>query len=133
MLRINAVDHLVFNVRNVEVSAEWYTRVLGMERHDAQSPKGDTRTSMTFGSMKINLRPLAVSQEDWFTADHPEAGSQDLCFLTDMAPDEVAAHFRGLGVAIVTGPTAKSGAQGSIRSVYVRDPDGSLIEVSSYA
>ncbi|WP_257551885.1 VOC family protein [Sphingopyxis sp. DBS4] len=133
MLKVNAIDHLVFNVRDVEVSAAWYVRVLGMERHDAQSPRGDTRTSMTFGSMKINLRPLTVSQEDWFTADHPEAGGQDLCFLTDMAPDDVVAHFRGLGVAIIAGPTNKSGARGTIRSVYIRDPDGSLVEVSSYA
>ena len=62
----------------------------------------------------------------------PTAGSEDLCFLTTTAPDQVAEHFRSCGVEIITGPVTKSGARGPIRSVYVRDPDGNLIEVSSY-
>lgn len=129
MLTVEAVDHLVFNVRDVEVSARWYERVLGMVRQ--VSPSGD-RTSVTFGANKINLRPVDASTEDWFTARAPSAGSVDLCFLTDATPRSVADHMREQGVEVVAGPVSKSGARGPICSVYVRDPDGSLIEVSSY-
>jgi catechol 2,3-dioxygenase-like lactoylglutathione lyase family enzyme len=69
---------------------------------------------------------------EWFTADHETAGSDDLCFLTSAAPDEVVTHLKSCGVAIEEGPVAKQGARGALRSVYCRDPDGSLIEISSY-
>ena len=88
---------------------------------------------MRFGRQKINLRPIATSKEDWFTADHEAAGSEDLCFLTDATPDEVVQHLRAEGVAIVTGPGLRQGALGTLMSVYCRDPDGSLIEIASYA
>lgn len=132
MLTINAIDHIVFNVRGVDASADWYARVLCMKRVDATSDDGEQRTSMMFGQNKINLRPIDASQENWFTGKAPSAGGQDLCFLTNLSPDEVAAHFRSCGVDIELGPVPKSGAQGPICSVYVRDPDGNLIEVSSY-
>ena len=131
-MNVKAFDHIVFNVRDVDISAAWYAKVLGMERQDTEADDGSTRTSMTFGSNKINLRPVSASREAWFTARVPEAGSVDLCFVTDTSPDAVAEHFRTLGVAIEQGPVTKKGARGPIRSVYVRDPDGSLIEVSSY-
>ena len=133
MLTIKAIDHIVFNVRDVEASARWYGRVLGMNRTDAPSDQGEDRTSMTFGQNKINLRPITASQESWFTGKAPSAGGQDLCFLTDLSPDAVAAHFRDCDVEVEVGPVTRRGARGSIRSVYVRDPDGNLIEVSSYA
>ncbi|MEH3036081.1 MAG: VOC family protein [Sphingomonas adhaesiva] len=132
-MKVKAFDHIVFNVRDVEASAAWYARVLGMEREDSRADDGSTRTSMTFGNNKINLRPISASQQAWFTARTPAAGSVDLCFLTDTPPHAVADHFRALGIAIEQGPIIKKGARGPIRSVYVRDPDGSLIEVSSYA
>lgn len=131
-MKVEAFDHIVFNVRDVEASAAWYGTVLGMNRHDTRADDGSTRTSMTFGINKINLRPISASQQAWFTARTPAAGSADLCFLTDTPPDAVADHFRAMGVAIEQGPVTKQGARGPIRSVYVRDPDGSLIEVSSY-
>lgn len=131
-MQVKAIDHIVFNVADVESSAAWYARALGMTRHDVLADDGSTRTSMAFGANKINLRPVTASQEAWFTARAPQVGSDDLCFLTDMAPDAVADHFRSLGIAIEQGPVTKKGAQGPIRSVYVRDPDGNLIEVSSY-
>lgn len=132
MLTVEAVDHLVFNVRDVDVSARWYEQILGMVREDRAAPSGDIRTSMRFGQNKINLRPLSATQQDWFTGQSPCAGSDDLCFLTQAHPDDVATHFQQNGVEIVLGPTTKSGARGPICSVYVRDPDGNLIEVSSY-
>ncbi|HVJ50878.1 MAG TPA: VOC family protein [Aliidongia sp.] len=133
-LTVEALDHLVVNVRDVEVAAAWYQRVLGMSREDFDPGHGGVRrTSVKFGRQKINLRPVSASKEDWFTADHEAAGSDDLCFLTVAGPEAVAAHLRAEGVAIEAGPVEKRGARGTLISVYCRDPDGSLIEISSYA
>jgi catechol 2,3-dioxygenase-like lactoylglutathione lyase family enzyme len=79
------------------------------------------------------VRPKDADKVEWFTADHETAGSDDLCFLTASTPDEVVAHLKANGVTIEEGPVAKQGARGTLRSVYCRDPDGSLIEISSYA
>ncbi len=130
---LDAIDHIVFNVRDVEASAKWYEQVLGMARIDAPSDSGALRTSVTFGRNKINLRPIDALQDEWFTGATPCAGGQDLCFLTSFTPDAVVAHLQACDVEIEVGPVTKNGARGPIRSVYVRDPDGNLIEVSSYA
>lgn len=90
------------------------------------------RTSLIFGHQKINVRPKNADKVEWFTADHDTAGSDDLCFLTASTPDEVVAHLKANGVAIEEGPVQRQGARGTLRSVYCRDPDGSLIEISSY-
>jgi len=133
MLSVRSVDHIVLNVKDVEVAATWYTRVLGMTRNDrAPTGGGTTRTSVTFGAQKINLRPIATTQDDWFTASEPAVGSADLCFLVEVAPDKVIEHLTSCGVAIEVGPVTKRGARGNIFSVYCRDPDGSLIEIASY-
>ena len=132
-LTVQALDHLVVQVSDLEVSAEWYGRVLGMTREDAAPAPGQPlRTEMKFGRQKINLRPIATSKEDWFTGDHEAAGSEDLCFLTDSTPDEVVRHLQAQGVPIVAGPGPRRGAQGTLMSVYCRDPDGALIEIASY-
>ncbi|HLM15331.1 MAG TPA: VOC family protein [Reyranella sp.] len=132
-LTVDALDHIVINVRDVEAAAAWYQRVLGMTREDfGPGPGKVRRTSMKFGQQKINLRPLSASKEEWFTADHETAGSDDLCFLTNASPQAVADHLRACGVAVIEGPSDKRGARGTIVSVYCRDPDGSLIEISSY-
>ena len=128
---VEALDHIVINVRDVEVAAAWYQRVLGMTREDWMSGRGKV-TAMKFGRQKINLRPITATQEDWFTGKQVAPGSDDLCFLTQATPHAVADHFRACGVAIEQGPTEKRGAMGTIASVYCRDPDGNLIEVSSY-
>jgi catechol 2,3-dioxygenase-like lactoylglutathione lyase family enzyme len=110
-VKVNALDHLVINVADVERSAKWYATILGQ---------------------KINVRPRDADKVEWFTADHETAGSDDLCFLTSSTPDQVVAHLKANGVKIEEGPVAKQGACGTLRSVYCRDPDGSLIEISSY-
>ncbi len=133
-LAIDALDHLVINVRDVEVAAGL---VPARARHDARrfrsrTGQGPAAPSVKFGRQKINLRPLSASKEEWFTADHEKAGSDDLCFLTSASPQAVADHLRACGVAVIEGPADKRGAMGTIVSVYCRDPDGSLIEISSY-
>lgn len=132
-IAVHALDHLVLNVRDAEISARWYQRVLGMERRDFDPGQGEPkRIAMHFGRQKFNLRPLGTDKVKWFTANHEAAGSDDLCFLTEDTPQQVVAHLQACGVDIEEGPTEKQGAMGAINSVYCRDPDGSLIEISSY-
>jgi catechol 2,3-dioxygenase-like lactoylglutathione lyase family enzyme len=129
-ITIDGLDHLVVNVTDVEASADWYQRVLGMSRQDTSGTP--VRTSVHFGRQKINLRPVSASKDDWFTADHEAAGSDDLCFITQSAPEDVVAHLKACGVVIEVGPVERLGARGMMMSVYCRDPDGSLIEISTY-
>jgi catechol 2,3-dioxygenase-like lactoylglutathione lyase family enzyme len=131
-LSVEALDHLVINVRDVEAAAAWYERVLGMKRVVTEPRPGRKVTSMHFGRQKINLRPQTATQEMWFTGRAVAPGSDDLCFLTKSTPQQVADHLRSCCVAIEEGPGEKNGALGIIVSVYCRDPDGNLIEVSSY-
>ena len=131
---IYALDHLVMNVADVNRSAEWFCKVLGAQRQDFQPGEDKaTRTAVFFGAQKINLRPADADTGDWFTGRAPTPGSDDLCFLTPESPDSVVNHLKDLGVAIVEGPVTRQGARGALRSVYCRDPDGNLIELSSYA
>lgn len=132
-ITVDALDHLVVNVADAEASAQWYERVLGMTRVVFDPGQGKAaRISMRFGQQKINLRPVQTDKVEWFTADHEAAGSDDLCFLTAATPEAVIAHLRACSVAIEEGPVKKQGARGTLTSVYCRDPDGSLIEISSY-
>jgi catechol 2,3-dioxygenase-like lactoylglutathione lyase family enzyme len=132
-VKIDALDHLVINVADVARTAEWYRKTLGMEvKVFDPGPGKIPRTSLVFGNQKINVRPRGADKVEWFTADHETPGSDDLCFLTKSSPGEVVAHLKACGVAIEEGPVRKQGARGPLRSVYCRDPDGSLIEISSY-
>jgi len=133
-VKVHALDHLVINVSNVARTVAWYQKILGMEVSVFDPGQGKPkRTSLLFGSQKINVRPKDTDKVEWFTADHETPGSEDLCFLTSSTPDEVVAHLKANGVTIEEGPVNKQGARGTLRSVYCRDPDGSLIEISSYA
>jgi catechol 2,3-dioxygenase-like lactoylglutathione lyase family enzyme len=132
-VKVSAIDHVVINVSDVARSVEWYRKILGMEIRVFDPGEGKSkRTSLVFGNQKINVRPKNADKVEWFTADHQAAGSDDLCFLTASTPDEVVAHLKANGVSIEEGPTKKQGARGTLLSVYCRDPDGSLIEISSY-
>src|ERR1700735_1313521 len=105
-----------------------------MRRHETDAAEGQApRASLLFGSQKINVRQVSTDKKVWFTAKHPAAGSADLCFLTKMAPEDVVSHLRGVEVHVELGPIEKEQALGTLRSVYCRDPEGSLIEISSYA
>ena len=126
---VDRLDHVVINCRDVEISAAWYQRVLGMEREDYADNR---RTALKFGGQKINLRPHDHDKLAWATAASTEPGSADLCFITAVGPEEVIDHLHICRVAIEAGPGPRMGALGVIHSVYCRDPDGNLIEIASY-
>lgn len=126
---IDRIDHIVINCKSVEITAAWYQRVLGMEREDFGTQH---RTALKFGGQKINLRPIEAEVGSWVTGVCAEPGAVDICFITAVPPDEVVGHLHDNGVQILQGPIEKAGALGAIMSVYCRDPDGNLIEISSY-
>jgi catechol 2,3-dioxygenase-like lactoylglutathione lyase family enzyme len=126
---IDRLDHIVINCKSVEISAAWYQRVLGMEREDF-GPQH--RTALKFGGQKINLRPIDADVRSWPTGACAEPGAADVCFITGVPPHEVVGHLHDNGVQILQGPVERAGALGPIQSVYCRDPDGNLIEISSY-
>ncbi len=133
-MKIERIDHVVLNVRDVEAAAAWYQRVLGMQRTEFTpgKPGQPPRTALSFGNQKLNLRPADTDPADWPTGANPARGSDDLCFITTSAPDDVIAHLRACAVEIAEGPVRKQGALGPMTSVYCRDPDGSLIEIAAY-
>jgi len=124
-MKVGKIDHVVLTVADVEGSIEWYHRALGME----PVTFGKGRRALAFGEQKLNLHRAGREFEP--KAAHPTPGSSDLCFVTAVPLDMVIAHLRGVGVAIEAGPVSKVGAQRSLRSVYVRDPDGNLVEISN--
>ncbi|YCU38798.1 VOC family protein [Mycobacteroides abscessus] len=128
-LQVTRFDHIVINCRDVDITAAWYERVLGMSR-ETFGPAA--RTALTFGMQKINLRPIAATQDEWFTGVAAAVGSDDLCFITGAAPAQVRAHLEACGVPIEQGPVTKIGALGEMTSHYCRDPDGNLIEIAVY-
>ena len=126
---VDRLDHVVINCRDIEISAAWYQRVLGMEREEFGEQK---RTALKFGGQKINLRPHDHDKSRWVTGVNADPGSADLCFITAVGPDEVINHLHKCRVAVESGPGPRMGALGIIQSVYCRDPDGNLIEIASY-
>jgi catechol 2,3-dioxygenase-like lactoylglutathione lyase family enzyme len=126
---VDRIDHIVLNVKDVEITTAWYLRVLGMEREEFGP---HNRTALKFGGQKINVRPTDATPGTWPTGANDAPGSGDLCFITAAPPDEVISHLHECGVPILAGPVERSGALGPIRSVYCRDPDGNLVEVASY-
>ncbi|MGE5269681.1 MAG: VOC family protein [Thiohalocapsa sp.] len=125
-MNIARLDHLVLTVADIERSCAFYTRVLGMEVVHF----GEGRTALRFGQQKINLH--AADAVPGLVADRPTPGSGDLCFITEVPLAEVVAHLDHCGVAIVAGPGPRAGAIGTIQSVYIRDPDQNLVEISNY-
>jgi catechol 2,3-dioxygenase-like lactoylglutathione lyase family enzyme len=130
-LAVERFDHIVLNCRDIEATASWYERVLGMRR-ETFGPSN--RTALCFGDQKINLRPVGALADDpdWVTGSVEAAGSEDLCFITSSTPDEVSAHLAERGVEVISGPITKIGALGPMTSHYCRDVDGNLIEIAVY-
>ena len=125
-MRIDRIDHIVITAHDLERTIEFYTRVLGME----PITFAGGRRGLAFGRQKINLHQAGREFEP--KALKPTPGSIDLCFITQSPLDEVVAHVTGCGVKIAEGPVEKTGALGSMQSIYFRAPDGNLIEVSKY-
>ena len=125
-LNIDRIDHVVMTVRDVDATCDFYSRVLGMR----VVTFAGGRTALAFGRQKINLHLAGREFEP--KAAHPSPGSLDLCLIATGTLDEVIAQLEACAVPIIEGPVAKTGATGPIRSVYFRDPDANLIEVSIY-
>lgn len=125
-MHIERLDHFVLTVRDVEATLAFYQRVLGM----APVTFGGGRKALAFGQSKINLHPANAPVVPH--ARHPVPGSADLCFVTGESPEAVIDHLRQCDVKVEAGPVPRTGALGPITSVYFRDPDGNLVEVSSY-
>ena len=125
-MRVDRIDHIVITAHDVDRTIEFYTRVMGME----PITFAGGRRGLAFGQQKINLHQSGREYEP--KALKPTPGSMDLCFISDTPLEEIASHVRSCGVAIAEGPVEKTGALGPMMSIYFRDPDGNLIEVSNY-
>ena len=125
-MNIDRIDHIVLTVADIAVACEFYARVLGMR----VVTFGNDRKALAFGKQKINLHQSGREYEP--KALKPAPGSMDLCFITETPLAEVISHLKSHGVSIAQGPVEKTGALGPMMSVYFRDPDGNLIEVSNY-
>ena len=127
-MKIDSIDHVVLTVKDIEKTCEFYSKVLGMEI----VAFGEGRKALTFGTQKINLQKLG--RESTLIADKPTSGSGDVCFVSSLRPStDVVAHLNACGVKLIGGPVERSGARGLMMSVYFRDPDMNLIEISHYA
>ena len=124
-MTLEKLDHLVLPVSDIDAVATFYTTYLGMEKRIF----GDDRVALHFGDQKINLHPAGWDYEP--KARVSIAGSADLCFIVSERVESLQTKFVKLGVDIVEGPVERTGATGRLRSIYIRDPDGNLIELSN--
>jgi catechol 2,3-dioxygenase-like lactoylglutathione lyase family enzyme len=123
---IDRIDHFVLTVASVDTTCDFYCRVLGVERHSLP----DKPTSLTFGRQKISVHQADRVFDP--KARHPTPGAADFCLVTTLPIAEFAAHLGFCGVTIEKGPIKRTGAVGPMLSVYFRDPDENLVEVSQY-
>ncbi|MDQ1331148.1 MAG: hypothetical protein QG578_1414 [Thermodesulfobacteriota bacterium] len=125
-MNVEAFDHIVLTVRNIDATCAFYARALGMR----VTTFGGGRKALSFGAQKINLHQYG--QELVPKAKEPTPGSADLCFITGVPVSKVIEHLNENGIEILEGPVQRTGAVGPIMSVYFRDIDGNLIEISNY-
>ena len=125
-MKISHLDHLVLTVADIETTCQFYQSALNFE----VITFGENRKALRFGTQKINLHQVGKEFEP--KALHPTAGSADLCFIAETPIDEVMAHLHVQNINIVEGPIERTGATGKILSIYLRDPDQNLIEISNY-
>ncbi|MCL1090973.1 VOC family protein [Shewanella profunda] len=125
-MRVTRLDHLVLTVKNIDVSIDFYQTVLGMKKVIF----GNGRIALSFGDQKINLHQAGAEFEPKAALATP--GSADLCFVVSHNIEEAVAHLNALHIEIIEGPILRTGATGRINSVYIRDPDCNLLELSEY-
>jgi len=125
-MKVESIDHIVLTVKDIEATCAFYAQVLGMEI----TTFGTGRKALLFGTQKINLHEHGNEFEPKAKVATP--GSADLCFVTGVPIAQVMEHVISNGVEVLDGPVQRTGAVGPITSVYFRDPDGNLIEVSNY-
>ena len=126
MIKISHLDHLLLTVKDIDKTVDFYTKVLGMEK---EIFKG-SRLALKFANQKINLHKLGAEFEP--KAFNVKDGSADLCFIVNMPLNEVKNYIESLGIEIEEGIVSRTGAVGEIESIYLRDPDKNLIELSNY-
>jgi catechol 2,3-dioxygenase-like lactoylglutathione lyase family enzyme len=126
--QISHMDHLVLTVQSIPETLNFYTTLLGME----EILFGSGRKALAFGNQKFNLHQIGMCKEYEPKAIQPVPGAIDICLITTTPVAEVLQHIKSCGVAIEEGPVRRTGAKGPILSIYFRDPDGNLIEVSNY-
>jgi catechol 2,3-dioxygenase-like lactoylglutathione lyase family enzyme len=124
---IDHIDHLVLTTRDKQACIRFYTEALGMELISFRTPS-EERLALKFGSQKINLHEWGKEFDP--KAHVPVPGSLDLCFIASVPLQQVIDKLKGSNISILEGPVIKTGATSKIRSVYVRDPDLNLIEIS---
>ena len=122
---IDRLDHLVLTVANIPATLNFYKQVMGFEPSESKG-----RWALRFGQQKINLHQADHTFEP--KAAHPKPGSGDLCFITSDSPAQTISHLIKLGIAIEEGPVERNGALGPMTSIYIRDPDGNLLEIARY-
>ena len=128
---ISSIDHIVMTVANMSKTIDFYCSVLGTTLVEFVPPTGGpARKSLHFGKQKINLHDAVLPYVPH--AKSPQAGSIDLCFITTQSLDDWQRHLAEHDVSVEEGPVRKTGANGELMSLYIRDPDGSLIEISNY-
>lgn len=125
-MQINRVDHFVLTVRDIARTCDFYRRGLGMEVVEF----GQGRKALAFGQQKINLHEAGHEIDP--KALRPTPGSGDFCLITDLPLEAVQRHLAAEGIALEDGPVTRTGAIGPIRSLYLRDPDDNLVEISNY-
>jgi catechol 2,3-dioxygenase-like lactoylglutathione lyase family enzyme len=123
---ISRIDHFVLTVKSLEATCAFYERVLGFRRIDAAGRP----TALAFGQQKINVHQADHTFEP--KAATPMPGAGDFCLIADRPIEEIRRHLDTCGVVIELGPVQRTGALGAMTSLYFRDPDGNLVEVSSY-
>ncbi|MBD3664817.1 VOC family protein [Sulfitobacter sp. TSTF-M16] len=126
---LHHLDHFVLTVADIPKTVAFYEEVLGMRAKTFAPQSGPRRYALTFGDAKINLHQRGAEFEP--KAANPLPGSADLCFLTKTPLNEWADHLAVQGVPIEKGPVPRTGATGPLLSIYLRDPDGNLIEIST--
>ncbi len=127
MITLQQLDHLVLTVSDIEATCQFYSAALGCEVIGFGQGRRALRISNS--AQKINLHPAARPFQP--AAQTPQPGSADLCFLTQTPLSDAIAHLKSLDIPILEGPVRRTGTLGPILSVYIRDPDGNLIEIAN--